>query len=385
MSEHQPIVKRFGDRKRELLGKLFRSLGSDNAHEAENVRARIDSMLRSFDKTWTSLVELLGGGAVLSSYVATAIAGLGDSDPAQRAEHRRHIAELLERHRKTWNDLADALCGIAPAPWLGPGAAPDPVRVNPLNLIVHLLEEYVDLRSLYEYLVVALWALHTHVYSRFMVTPRMALRSPVAGCGKTQLIDVLCRLTARAAKFDAITVAAIFRLIDELHPTLFIDEADNLGVALQPNGRLRAVFNSGHRSGGKVALMEGGVLRDFSTFAPLLLALPDAIHGLPRTLNSRCVTLTMQRSDGRRKLKAFEPYRPDAALDAAYAQVLLWRNDVELDPDPEMPKGIHNRLADNWRPLISIANSLGRGDDAREALWRSSPKISRMLMRASFY
>ena len=137
---------------------------------------------------------------------------------------------------------------------------------------------------------------------------------------------------------------------------------------MQPNGRLRAVFNSGHRSGGKVALMESGALRDFSTFAPLLLALPDALHGLPRTLNSRCVTLTMQRSDGRRKLKAFEPYRPDAALDAAYAQILLWRNDVELDPDPEMPKGIHNRLADNWRPLISIADLLGRGDDAREAL-----------------
>ena len=74
---------------------------------------------------------------------------------------------------------------------------------------------------------------------------------------------------------------------------------DNLGIALQPNGRLRAVFNSGHRSGGKVALMEQGELREFSTFAPLLLALPDAVHGLPRTLNSRCITLNMQRADGR--------------------------------------------------------------------------------------
>jgi hypothetical protein len=252
---------------------------------------------------------------------------------------------------------------------LNPSAAPDdPERVNPLALVCHLLEEYIDLRGPHEYAAVALWALHTHVYSQFMVTPRMALRSPVAGCGKTVLIDVLSKLTARPAKFDSITTAAIFRLLDESHPTLFIDEADNIGMGLQQNGQLRAVFNSGYRHGGQFALMEDGDLRNFSTFAPLLLALPDAIHGLPRTLNSRCVTLTMQRSDGRRKLKRFEPTRPDAGLDAAYEQILLWRNDVILDPDPEMPKGIHNRLADNWRPLLSIADSLGFGDEAREAM-----------------
>ncbi len=33
-----------------------------------------------------------------------------------------------------------------------------------------------------------------------------------------------------------------------------------------------------------------------------------------------------------------------------------------------MPEGIRNRLADNWRPLLSIADSLGWGQQAREAL-----------------
>ena len=131
----------------------------------------------------------------------------------------------------SWNDLADALCGITPAPWLDPSAVPDPERVNPLNLIIYLLEQYIDLRGRYEYIVLALWVLHTHVYNQFMVTPRMALRSPTAGCGKTQLIDVLTKLTARPAKFDSITTAAIFRLIDKSHPTLFIDERRGAGNA----------------------------------------------------------------------------------------------------------------------------------------------------------
>ena len=204
-----------------------------------------------------------------------------------------------------------------------------------------------------------------------MVTPRLALRSPVANCGKTTLLDVLSRLVARPEKFDAISVAAIFRLIDMMHPTLLIDEADNLGIMSQPNGRLRSVFNSGHRKGGTSGLMEDGQVRKFSTFAPMALALPDAMHGLPRTLNSRCITIAMERHDGQRKLERFDTIRPHPEFDIAYRQIRLWHDDLQqqpLDPDPEMPAKINNRLADNWRPLLAIADSLGWGERAREAL-----------------
>jgi uncharacterized protein DUF3631 len=201
-----------------------------------------------------------------------------------------------------------------------------------------------------------------------MVTPRLALRSPVAGCGKTLLLDVLSRLVARPEKSDNITPAAIVRLIDERHPTLLLDEVDNLGLALKPNGRLRAVFNSGHRNGGTVAIMESGTTRKFSTFAPLVLALPDIMHGLPRTLNSRTITISMERHDGERKLLRFDINHPDRSLDAAYGQILMWRDEIELDSDPKMPAALQNRFADNWRVLISIADSLGWGDKARAAM-----------------
>ena len=38
----------------------------------------------------------------------------------------------------------------------------------------------------------------------------------------------------------------------------------------------------------------------------------------------------------------------------------------QLDFDPEMP--MRNRFADNWRPLITIADALGWGEQAREAM-----------------
>jgi hypothetical protein len=367
MTERRAITRRFDDRERERLGKLFRQLGSDNPHEADAARGRIDSLLRQFGKRWADLVELFGGpSASIRADLAGDIAGLGSSDPAGRANARENISELLARHRKNWNDLADVLCAATHEAWACDPLSNAPDRVNPLDLVHYLLQHYVALKP-HEYVAVSLWALHTHVFNRFMVTPRLALRSPVAGCGKTVLIDILSRLTARPAKFDSISTAALFRLIDESHPTLLIDEADNLGLALQPNGRLRAVFNSGHRDGGIVVISERGTTRRFTTFSPMALALPE-MRGLPRTLNSRSISITLERTE--HKLTRFDANHPDPALDAAYDQILLWSREVDLDFDPEMPEGLRNRFADNWRALISIADSLGWGEKAREAMIR---------------
>ena len=159
----------------------------------------------------------------------------------------------------------------------------------------------------------------------------------------------------------------LYRLIDEAHPTLLIDEVDNLGLALH---RMAAFGPCS-----TVVIARAATVRDlgawleyanFSTFAPLALALARYVRGLPRTLNYRCITITMERHDGQRQLQRFDAIQPDPALEVAYHQILLWRQEVELNSDPELP--LRNRFADNWRPLISIADSLGWGEQAREAL-----------------
>jgi Protein of unknown function (DUF3631) len=373
MSKQHHMVRRFGDNERKRLRGLFSQFGTDNDDAYELARGAIDSMLRQFGKAWgAGLIEQLGGNpAAIRADIVGYVAALGSSNSDERAEARRNLAELLARHRKNWSDLTNVLSATSKEAWACDPPAVDPERINPLTLVYCLLKLYVGLREQQEYVAVALWTLHTHVYDRFMVSPRLALRSPVADCGKTTLLDILAMLTARAAKFDSITIAAIFRLIDDTHPTLLIDEADNMGLGLQQNGKLRAVFNSGHRQGGKVAIWDsgfGGYTRQFSTFAPLALALPDSMTGLPRTVNSRSITIMMQRHDGQRELLRFDANHPDAAFDQAYAQILLWRGDVQLDANPAMPAGMKNRFADNWRPLISIADSLGWGTQAREAM-----------------
>ena len=85
---------------------------------------------------------------------------------------------------------------------------------NVIELIQHVLSEYVDLEP-HEYIAAALWILHTHVFNHFAVTPRLALLSPVRGCGKTNFLKVLERLTPNPERYDNITAATLFRLIDK--------------------------------------------------------------------------------------------------------------------------------------------------------------------------
>jgi hypothetical protein len=131
---------------RDRLTKLFGLLGSDNAGERENARTIIDEILRRNRKTWNDLTELLQTGA---------------SDA-------------------TWNinDVDTAVSG-----------KPAGISISALDLTHGLLEEYVELKP-HEYVAVSLWILHTHVYHQFLITPRLALVSPVRGCGKTTVARI---------------------------------------------------------------------------------------------------------------------------------------------------------------------------------------------------
>ena len=127
MTRQHHIVRRFGERERQTLAKLFRALGTDNAHEAEAARGRIDSLLRQFGKDWSDLIQLLGGTpAAIRADLARGVIALGSSDPHERAKARQNIRDLLARHRKNWNDLVDVLCANSREAWACDPSADDP-------------------------------------------------------------------------------------------------------------------------------------------------------------------------------------------------------------------------------------------------------------------
>ena len=262
------------------------------------------------------------------------------------AEHKLTLADIPEIKRQDDENKATAKATFDTA-------AVDSHQVNALELVHHLLQEWSDVKP-HEYVGCALWILHAHVFNRFEVTPRLATLSPVRGCGKTELVRLIETLVPKPERSDSITPAAIYHIIDERHPTMLLDEGDNIGLLLPVNGIYRAVLNSGHRRGGCRTILHRGRVRRFSTHAPLLVA---GIGSFPLPLMHRAVVIEMERHDGSSELKRFTGR--DEVIDYIYGRLRSWAHDVELNEDPELPPQLRNRGADNWRPLIAIADSFG--------------------------
>jgi putative DNA primase/helicase len=240
-----------------------------------------------------------------------------------------------------------------PAPW--PESIDGPELLNAISIAIRRHVVMPDHAAD----AAALWVVHTYLLDCFGISPRLAITSPEKGCGKTTALDVLSHLIFRPLPTANASAAAIFRVVESQRPTLLIDEADTF---LPENEELRGILNSGHRQGGyvvrTVVVGEDFEPRAFSTYSACAIAL---IGRLPGTLADRSVPIQLRR---RRADEAIEAFRFDRTehLDQIARKVARWAAD-NVDrirgADPHMPAGVFNRTADNWRPLLAIADVAG--------------------------
>src|SRR6516165_9450090 len=120
----------------------------------------------------------------------------------QAALAEEKLRSLLARRGCAWDDLDEVLSHTnMDDKWVDPDPSsdlpPDPRaglwKRNLLELLVEVIGVYVGITD-DEKLAVALWILHTYIYDRYTFTPRLALLSPVFGCGKTTLLALIERL-----------------------------------------------------------------------------------------------------------------------------------------------------------------------------------------------
>ena len=280
---------------------------------------------------------------------------------AEKFKIRKPVLDRLVdaiRVRESDNRQGHALKLFEPEPW--------PRAVNGselLDKLVSTLRRYV-IMSEDEAIAVALWILHSYVYDAFMCTPRLCVSSPEKRCGKTTLLDVIGCLVNRPLLTANITSAALFRTVELAQPTVLFDEADNAfgrnGSANGSGNDILAVLNSGHRLGGSVTRTVGDdhVPRTFKTHTPVVIAL---IGKAPGTLDDRSVHVRLRRKHAGEVVERFRMDRTEELLWLA-RQASRWANDYRSklsECDPEMPPGLFNRAADNWRPLVAIADTIG--------------------------
>jgi putative DNA primase/helicase len=204
---------------------------------------------------------------------------------------------------------------------------------------------------------VALWVVHAHALDSFGITPRLSITSPRPQCGKTTLLDIIHRLAVRPLLAGNVSAASVFRVVEVARPTLLVDEADTF---LPGNDELRGVLNSGHRRGGSVIRVVGEAMevREFSTFAPAAIAM---IGHLPGTLADRSISITLKRKRADEPVESFR-YDKTEELDRLARMCARWAMDNIgrlREADPSVPANLYNRAADNWRPLLAIADAAG--------------------------
>jgi putative DNA primase/helicase len=320
------------------------------------------------------------------------IARLAALSPVQYEQQRKDAAEQLGLRASILDKLVKAerpddgnTQGSAiefpePEPW------PEPINgARLLNDVADAIRNHVVLADAARD-TAALWVIHAYLLDRFLVTPRLAITSPEKRCGKTTLLDVLARLVLKALPAAHVTAAAMFRTIEACRPTLLIDEADTFLKGRNASDELRGIINSGHRKGGFVLRTVGDdhEPRAFATYAGCAIAL---IGRLPETVHDRSVVVSLKR---RLPSEAIASFRPDRAghLDVLARKAARWAADNADrigDADPEMPEGIFNREADNWRPLLAIADAAGddwpeRAREALEAAHSTEDDESRLAM-----
>lgn len=223
-----------------------------------------------------------------------------------------------------------------------------------LTAIKAEFERYVVLPP-HAAVAIALWVMHSWTIDAADISPILALISPEKRCGKTTVLKILNRLTRRASLASNISTAALFRYIEAAQPTLLIDEADSF---LKDDEAMRGVLNSGHsKEAAYVIRCDGEDMtpRKFSTWAPKAIA---CIKKLPSTLTDRSITVPMRRKLKTEKRPRYRD-RDREEFQLIRSQALRWANDNSLPDDPPVPDALDDRSADNWRPLIAIANHAG--------------------------
>jgi hypothetical protein len=256
---------------------------------------------------------------------------------------------------------------------------PWPDDVDGASLIADMVKAIRDhvILSEHQALTVSLWAVHTHAAEIFEHTPRLQIKSPTMRCGKSTLLSTIAPMTAKPLATENITMAALFRIIEMVQPTLLIDEADSFLKRDDGKDRedMNGILNSGHRRGGSFIRTVGEDFepRAFATFAPIAFAwLVKRGIQVAQTLEDRSITIELRRRLPNENIMRFRSTRI-GHLRQLGRRAARWVADHKIAlaaADPELPEELNDRAQDNWRPLIAIADTMSAaavGQSARAA------------------
>jgi hypothetical protein len=213
-------------------------------------------------------------------------------------------------------------------------------------------------------LLLALWALATHLFDCFDAFSYLAVVSPTKRCGKTRLAEILWLLCAGAFRTANASAAAMFRMIqlraDEgTTVTLIMDEMEVLGKTNNERAdQLREVLNAGYRRGQTVHRCERNgdkfEIKEFNVYCPKVLVLIGALND---TLADRCIPIAMRRRRTDEKVGRFFYALAKREARPVLKEILLWTKTSRCRVRRHLRRDLEfleDREAELWQPLFAV-------------------------------
>jgi len=157
--------------------------------------------------------------------------------------------------------------------------------------------------------------------------------------------------------------SSLFRIIKARHPTLLIDEIQDL-FAKKETYDIAMIINSGFQRGKMVMRVEqvGSefVVKEYETFGPMALTGIDT-GNIPEPVLSRCIPIRLKRRLTAELIEPFDPLSDATAQGHAIRDRLeAWAKTVadklKATGRPTVPNQIQGRDRNKWEPLFSIAD-----------------------------
>jgi hypothetical protein len=246
---------------------------------------------------------------------------------------------------------------------------PEPVETRLLlQEIITKICRYIVLRP-EAVTATALWTMTAWAHEGATLSPILAAISVEPDSGKSTLLGVLRFLVPKPFVSVEPSGPSVYRTVDREHPTLIIDEADDLFCR---NSNLRAIVNAGWSRGTRIPRLG----RWYDPFCPKILGILGKTK-LPRTIASRSIILRMWPKKPEEKAEDFA-YADDPEFSTIRRKLARWAADnltIIKELKPPQPPGFNNRLSANWKLPLQIAQHAGGG--WREQARRSAIYLSR--------